>query len=99
MKDFFQSNKVRAVKVVLMKNERGQSKGTAIIEFSSAQDAEYVVKSLNGVDLENRQVYFEYLKQSGTPSASGGSGGQGYSTGGFRGGASGGGRYYSGGQQ
>ena len=48
LKDFFQSNKVRAVKVALLRNEKGQSKGTAIIEFSSQQDADYVVKALNG---------------------------------------------------
>jgi hypothetical protein len=35
LKDFFTENKVRAIKVMLMKNDRGQSQGTAIIEFSS----------------------------------------------------------------
>ncbi len=82
-----------------MRNERGQSKGSAIIEFSSSQDAEYVVKALSGVEFENRQVYFDFQKSS---SSSGGhGGGQGYSTGGFnRGGASnGGGKYYGGGSQ
>ena len=54
LKEFFQANKVRAVKVALLRNEKGQSKGTAIIEFSSQQDADYVVKALNGQQLDNR---------------------------------------------
>ena len=62
LKDFLQQNKVRAVKVVLFRNEKGQPKGSGIVEFSSSQDAEYVVKALNGVDFESRQVRFEFQK-------------------------------------
>ena len=65
------------MKIAILKNERGQSKGSAIVEFSSAQDAEYVVNALNGISLENRQIHFEYQK---APSTSGSG------SGGFRGG-------------
>jgi len=36
LKEFFQENKVRAIKVAIMRNEKGQSNGSAIIEFSSS---------------------------------------------------------------
>lgn len=48
-----------------MKNERGQSQGNAIIEFSSQQDADYVVKSLNGSELDNRSVNFQFKSAPG----------------------------------
>ena len=35
LKEFFTQNKVRAIKIVVLKNDNGQSKGTAIVEFSS----------------------------------------------------------------
>jgi len=60
LKEFFQENKVRAIKVNIMRNEKGQSTGNAIIEFSSNQDADFVVKQLNNVELEGRQVYFKF---------------------------------------
>lgn len=63
LKDFLQQNKARAIKIVLMRNETGQSKGVGIIEFSSSQDAEYVVKALNGVDFEGRAARFEFQRQ------------------------------------
>ena len=60
LKEFFQENKVRAIKVNIVRNEKGQSTGNAIIEFSSNQDADFVVKQLNNVELEGRQVYFKF---------------------------------------
>jgi RNA recognition motif-containing protein len=64
LKEFFQENKVRAIKVMIIRNDKGQSTGNAIIEFSSNQDADFVVKQLNNVELEGRQVYFK-LHQGG----------------------------------
>ncbi len=46
------SNKVRAIKVVIFKTDRNESKGSGIVEFSSSQDAEYVVKNLNGIEID-----------------------------------------------
>jgi RNA recognition motif-containing protein len=46
LKDFLMENKVRAIKVMIMRNEKGQSKGSALIEFSSSQDADFVVQNL-----------------------------------------------------
>ena len=68
LKDFFQENKVRAIKVLIMRNDKGQSNGNAVIEFSSIQDAEYVVNKLNNVELEGRQMNFKF---QGAPSYGG----------------------------
>ena len=57
------TQKVRAIKVLIFKNDSGQSKGTGIIEFSSSQDADYVVNNLNGFQIESRNVSFSYEKQ------------------------------------
>jgi len=64
MKEFFHSNKVRAIKVVIMKNERGESRGSGIVEFSSNQDADYVVKQLNGVSIDGVDCSFSYDRGS-----------------------------------
>jgi RNA recognition motif. (a.k.a. RRM, RBD, or RNP domain) len=72
LKEFFLENKVRAIKVMIMKNERGQSTGMAIIEFSSNQDADYVVKNLSGTDVGGRQVNFKFQGGGGgAPSGAG----------------------------
>lgn len=60
LKNFFQENRVRAIKVVIFKNEKGESKGSGIIEFSSTQDSDYVVGTLNGVDIGNVPCSFYY---------------------------------------
>jgi RNA recognition motif-containing protein len=65
LKDFFMENKVRAIKVMIMRNEKGQSKGSALIEFSSSQDADFVVQNLYGSEIEGRQVSFDYQKPAG----------------------------------
>jgi RNA recognition motif-containing protein len=77
LKEFFTENKVRAIKVMIMKNERGFSTGTAIIEFSSNQDADYVVKNLSGTNIDDQPVAFK-LQSSGYAGVSSG----GYSSGG-----------------
>jgi len=76
LKEFFQENKVRAIKVAIMRNEKGQSNGNAIIEFSSSQDADYVVRQLNNIELEGRAVYFKFHGGAGHggPSFRGGAG-------------------------
>ena len=74
--------KVRAIKVLIFKNESGSSRGNGIIEFSSGQDADYVVNNLNGFNIEGRPASFSYEKQQ--PQSYGG----GYS-GGYRGGRGG----------
>jgi len=45
---------------MIFKNESGQSKGSGIIEFSSNQDADYVVKQLSGTQLGARNVTFAF---------------------------------------
>jgi RNA recognition motif-containing protein len=64
LKEFFMSNKVRAIKVVIFKNEKNESKGTGIVEFSSSQDAEYVVKNLNGTDIDGVTCSFNFDRGS-----------------------------------
>ena len=71
LKDFFSQNKVRVIKLVLFRNDQGQSKGTGIVEFSSNQDADYVVKSLNGSALQGRTVSFCFDRQAGGPPSGG----------------------------
>jgi RNA recognition motif-containing protein len=66
------SNKVRAIKVVIFKNEKSESKGTGIVEFSSVQDADYVVKNLNGVEIDGVPCSFNFDRGS-----QGGAGGYG----------------------
>lgn len=85
LKDFFQENKVRAIKVVIMKNDRGQSAGQAIIEFSSNQDAEYVIKNLSNSEISGRPVSFRFQSTPSGYSAggSGGAGGYGRGRGGY----------------
>lgn len=60
LREFFLQNKVRVIKLVILKNERGQSKGQAIIEFASTQDSEFVVTKLNQSIIEGRPVSFSY---------------------------------------
>ncbi len=67
---------MRAVKVVIMRNDRGQSMGNAMVEFSSSQDADYVIKSLNNTDLDGRMVTFK-LQGGGAGGAGGYRGGMG----------------------
>jgi hypothetical protein len=70
------SNKVRAIKVMIFKNERGESKGSGVVEFSSNQDADFVVKQLNGAQIEGVACTFAFDRgfQGGS---SGGAGGYG----------------------
>ena len=75
LKDYFMSNKVRAIKVVIFKNERGESKGSGVVEFSSNQDAEYVVKNLNGVQIDGVACSFSFDR--GSQGGAGGAGGYG----------------------
>jgi hypothetical protein len=60
LKEFFLQNRVRAIKVVIFKNEKGDSKGSGIIEFSSSQDSEYVVGTLNGAPINGVPCSFYY---------------------------------------
>jgi RNA recognition motif-containing protein len=72
LKEFFQSNRVRAIKVVIFKNEKGDSKGSGIIEFSSSQDSEYVVGNLNGAPIDGVPCSFFY--EGGSQGGAGGYG-------------------------
>ena len=72
LKEVLMKQKVRAIKVLLFKNEQGNSKGNGIIEFSSGQDADFVVTNLNGFDIEGRPASFAYERQQ--PSYGGGGG-------------------------
>jgi len=75
LKEVLMKQKVRAIKVLLFKNDQGTSKGIGIIEFSSGQDADFVVTNLNGFMIEGRAANFSYEKQQ---SSYGGSSGGGY---------------------
>lgn len=84
LKEFFHENKVRAIKVVIMKNDKGQSAGQAIIEFSSQQDADYVIKNLSNSEISGRQVSFRYQSTPSYGGSSGGAGGYGRGRGGYQ---------------
>ena len=71
------SNKVRAIKVMIFKNERGESKGSGIVEFSSNQDADYTVKQLSGAPIEGIPCYFSFDRGSQGGSSMGGGYGRG----------------------
>lgn len=74
LKEVLMKQKVRAIKVLLFKNEQGSSKGNGIIEFSSSQDADFVVNNLNGFEIEGRAANFTYERQQ-APSFGGSSSG------------------------
>ena len=72
LKEFFLSNRVRAIKVMIFKNEKGESKGSGIIEFSSSQDSDFVVGTLNGAPIGDVPCSFYY--DSGSQGGAGGYG-------------------------
>lgn len=65
MEDFFQAENLRVKKVIILRNERGQSKGSGIVEFDNPKDADYAIKRLNGTEIERRAISIEYAKQGG----------------------------------
>lgn len=48
LREFFSDHNLQIAKLNILKNERGESKGTGFIEFKSAKDANYAVNKLNG---------------------------------------------------
>ena len=46
----FQENNLHVVKLTILKNEKGQSKGSGFVEFESTKDAAYAVNKLNGFE-------------------------------------------------
>lgn len=48
--EFFRQCKLRVVKIKILLNGQGQSKGVGMVEFQTPQEASYAVKELNGVD-------------------------------------------------
>lgn len=73
LEDFFGEHHLKVVKLILLRNEKGQSKGSGIVEFESLRDAEYAVNKLHGSDIERRQICIDYAKAG--PSAKQGGGG------------------------
>jgi RNA recognition motif-containing protein len=73
LQDIFEDHQLRCHKILIIRNEKGQSKGNGIIEFESTKDADYAVKKLSGMDIEKRKVYFDYAKNN----VGGGGGGNG----------------------
>ena len=68
MKQVFEQHNLKVLKVRLLLNERGQSKGTGFAEFESPEDAEYAVNEISGLDLDgtNRNICIAYANQGGT---------------------------------
>ena len=51
--------------MLLLKNEKGMSKGSAIVEFSSVEEAEYALNKVNGEELEKRKIQIEGARKTG----------------------------------
>jgi RNA recognition motif-containing protein len=46
--EFFGEHNLKVKKLNILKNDKGQSKGSGFIEFETAKDANYAVSKLNG---------------------------------------------------
>jgi len=50
--DILWENSLRSIKVKLMKNERGLSKGYGYVDFESYEEMQKAIKALNGRDVD-----------------------------------------------
>jgi RNA recognition motif-containing protein len=57
LKDFMKSHDLDATRVDVMTAPDGRSKGCAIVEFATADDARKAVLTLNDSELEGRQIF------------------------------------------
>jgi RNA recognition motif-containing protein len=48
LRDLFNDYNLKVVKLNILKNEKGQSKGTGFVEFESSKEATSAVNKLNG---------------------------------------------------
>ncbi len=87
---FAQAGQVESAAVVTDR-DTGQSRGFGFVEMSTVEEADRAIATLNGKDLDGRQLRVEKATSSGGGGGRGGSGGGG-SRGGF-GGSSGRGRW------
>jgi RNA recognition motif-containing protein len=55
---------LRVVKVKILLNGQGQSKGVGMVEFQTPQEAAYAVKELNGVDCNQRKLMIAFANAS-----------------------------------
>jgi RNA recognition motif-containing protein len=69
----------------------GRSKGCAIVEFASVEDAQRAIQELNDTSLMNRMIFVREDREGSTPGGGGGGGGGGGFRGGYGGGGGGGG--------
>lgn len=63
--DFFGEHNLKVVKLNVLKNEKGQSKGSGFVEFQTAKDANYAVNKLNGFQFSGKACQIEFAKQIG----------------------------------
>jgi RNA recognition motif-containing protein len=64
LKHFFGAYNLNVAKVKLLMNAQGQSKGSGIVEFNNALDADFAVKELNGTEIDSskRKIIIEAAK-------------------------------------
>ena len=64
MKHFFGTYNLSVNKVRLLMNAQGQSKGSGIVDFANAVDADFALKELNGVEVDasKRKMIIEAAK-------------------------------------
>ena len=49
--ELFNKHYLKVIKLNILKNERGQSKGAGFVEFETVKDANYVVNKLDGFSI------------------------------------------------
>ena len=54
--EVFKQSKVNVVKLALLRDGSGRSKGYGYVEFATVEDANYALSSLNGMEIKGRRI-------------------------------------------
>jgi RNA recognition motif-containing protein len=76
--EFFGEKSLNILKLNVLKNEKGQSKGSGFVEFENAKDANYAVNKLNGFNFSGRAISLEFAKINAASGARSNTGGNRY---------------------
>ena len=68
LNQLFKSYNLNVVKIKLLLNDKGQSKGAGYVEFVTPEDADFAFKEMNGIeyDQSKRKLTLTYSKNKGS---------------------------------
>jgi RNA recognition motif-containing protein len=62
MHDYFELNKITPIRVVILKDPEGKSKGCGFAEFATPEEARFAVEKLSGSEVAGRRVTITFAK-------------------------------------